>query len=384
MPTKTMRTSLALGLLTIAVAAAAQSSVRELRLVTEMTIDGEAEEFTFTGFALALPTGKVAFGDVARYELRLYSPDGKLLGRAGRRGAGPGEFAYNGRMAALSGGLIGDSIWVYDAKARRVSIFSTTGRFSRSISVVPLSSGPTSFDPLAVYRNGTLLGLQREWTAGRDEDSRMLVLRRASGAELSRIELKSSSTSISVRDPKTGQTHTWPVSGSSNVRYCVSQDGQSVGILRQSIIGDSAEVGISKLRPSGDTVASGRFRIATGARSRADANRFLSAFRADLRAAGHSIQYVELVARAMEQAMPKVVFPASALNCGSDGSMWILVRTPAGSRDWAWIAIDPAMRVIGRTRPANLWMLQPSMTSAITAQVSRDGVPSVFRMRVVR
>lgn len=83
--------------------------------------------------------------------------------------------------------------------------------------------------------------------------------------------------------------------------------------------------------------------------------------------------------------MPAVVFPVSGVRCGNDGSMWLSVDlNPMSGKAWEWIALDPALRMMGRSRPDNLWLLRPSTTSAITAKVNAEWVPTLCRMRVVR
>ena len=55
-------------------------------------------------------------------QIRVYSPDGRLLRRIGGRGAGPGEFENAPRF-----GVVGDTIWAYDGFARRITLFRRDG-----------------------------------------------------------------------------------------------------------------------------------------------------------------------------------------------------------------------------------------------------------------
>jgi hypothetical protein len=66
-------------------------------------------------------------GDVYVYEaqdveIRAYSPDGRLLRRIGRRGEGPGEF-----VAVWSFGVRGDTVWVFDNRLHRLTLFTRAG-----------------------------------------------------------------------------------------------------------------------------------------------------------------------------------------------------------------------------------------------------------------
>jgi hypothetical protein len=58
----------------------------------------------------------------------LFGPDGKLVRRVGRQGAGPGEFGSNNGMIALPDS--GIALW--DARNARVSFFSASGDFRAS------------------------------------------------------------------------------------------------------------------------------------------------------------------------------------------------------------------------------------------------------------
>jgi len=57
-------------------------------------------------------------------ELRVYSPNGDLLRRVGRRGDGPGEFS---QYASPTLGLLGDTVWTFDTNSRRLTLFNRSG-----------------------------------------------------------------------------------------------------------------------------------------------------------------------------------------------------------------------------------------------------------------
>ena len=68
--------------------------------------------------------GNLIVFEVAVPEIRVYSPDGTILRRIGRRGAGPGEFESPG---AFGFGLVGDTIWVTETFSRRLTLFDRSG-----------------------------------------------------------------------------------------------------------------------------------------------------------------------------------------------------------------------------------------------------------------
>ena len=79
--------------------------------------------------ALRLEDGVVIVANGGSYELRWYDKEGRFLRRAGRKGGGPGEFQFLRWLARYGR----DSIAVWDARNRRISIFDLDAVFGRSI-----------------------------------------------------------------------------------------------------------------------------------------------------------------------------------------------------------------------------------------------------------
>lgn len=75
--------------------------------------------------------GGLVVADGGSGELRVYDAAGRYLFKAGGRGSGPGEFQ---RLTALGRGP-GDSLWVYDFGARRVTIFTSSVEPTRTVRV---------------------------------------------------------------------------------------------------------------------------------------------------------------------------------------------------------------------------------------------------------
>ena len=72
--------------------------------------------------------GRLWIYDRPANRLFLFAPDGQLVRRVGRQGAGPGEFGSNNGMVALPD--TGIALW--DARNARVSFFSAAGDFRTS------------------------------------------------------------------------------------------------------------------------------------------------------------------------------------------------------------------------------------------------------------
>lgn len=110
-------------------------SNRSARLTEELRIDGR--DHTLVPFAqpsdaaIAIAEdGTVAIAQPLEMRIRFFSPDGDSTSSVGRIGEGPGEFLNVGRI-----GWLGDSLWVYDQRLSRVSIFTPQLKFARTIGV---------------------------------------------------------------------------------------------------------------------------------------------------------------------------------------------------------------------------------------------------------
>jgi hypothetical protein len=93
------------------------------------SLDGLPTQQLFSVFdAARLPDGRILVANSGTFELRVYSPEGQHLSSIGAEGDGPGEF----RSLWLIDVVGGDSIYVWDQRAMRVSVLDLDGRFARS------------------------------------------------------------------------------------------------------------------------------------------------------------------------------------------------------------------------------------------------------------
>lgn len=92
----------------------------------EIGVQDGPPEYTFSRVAdVAVGEDRsIIVSDAAAREVRVFSADGTYQGTVGRRGEGPGEFQATPMFADLSG----DTLFTFDARARRVSAFLTTGQ----------------------------------------------------------------------------------------------------------------------------------------------------------------------------------------------------------------------------------------------------------------
>ena len=81
--------------------------------------------------AIRLANGNIVIANAGTYELRFFSEDGSYLYTAGRQGDGPGEF-QRVRWVQPFGT---DSLVAYDLRHRRLSYFSVSGEYARSVTL---------------------------------------------------------------------------------------------------------------------------------------------------------------------------------------------------------------------------------------------------------
>lgn len=103
--------------------------------------------------ARRLADGGVVVANAGSQELRFYDVEGRHLHSAGGQGMGPGEYQDIGWMD----GYPGDSLLVYDPRARRVSVTSSDGEVGRSLTFGRMETGGAAI-PVGAFADGSLLG----------------------------------------------------------------------------------------------------------------------------------------------------------------------------------------------------------------------------------
>jgi hypothetical protein len=146
------------------------AAVPRVRLVEELRLDAEAEDFSVVGGFVAGPDGRIAVPLRQDYEVRLYDADGTRTATVGRHGSGPGEFQALGNL-----GWVGDTLWTFDSRLRSLAWFATDGTLLRAVPWPagirvhdPAIGGAVGdlayFTPVAVFGDGSMLGDGRFWT----------------------------------------------------------------------------------------------------------------------------------------------------------------------------------------------------------------------------
>jgi hypothetical protein len=114
------------------------------------TLDGEPEyQFFRITDAHRFEDGRIVVANRGTHELRFFDADGEHYRSVGGEGDGPGEF----QDLRLVRELAGDSLLTFDQRQRRISVFDSTGAFSRSLT----PQGLDFYQVLGALGDGTLL-----------------------------------------------------------------------------------------------------------------------------------------------------------------------------------------------------------------------------------
>jgi hypothetical protein len=142
-----------------------------LELVEEVRIgslDDPDSGFSAIGGVDVDRDGNIYAYEAQAAQIRVYDPRGRRLRTIARRGEGPGEF-QDGPLF----GVVGDTIWAYDMRLRRVTLFDRRGTVlltSRLDGIAVDLQRPGSIGyvmPRLLLRDGMFLGELRLYTARR-------------------------------------------------------------------------------------------------------------------------------------------------------------------------------------------------------------------------
>ncbi len=115
-----------------------------------------------TGMAVG-PEGRIYSAHPRESLIRIHGPDGWLAATIGGPGEGPGEFRS---LRAI--GLVGETLWAFDAGLSRVSYFTAAGDLIRTLDIPihfrgsPAEKSPPR--PMGVLQDGRVLGTEMAWS----------------------------------------------------------------------------------------------------------------------------------------------------------------------------------------------------------------------------
>lgn len=200
--------------------------------------------------AARLSDGRILIADAGAHALRFYDADGTHIRSVGGEGSGPGEFGQIGSVFLGPG----DSIWTWDWRLHRLSVFSPNGEFARSAQVDPPSGGTMSPRPFAAFADGRIVvGMNRPLRPGDPggivRDTTPLYLYSSAGQVADSLGawpgwesyVQSSGTGVSMTSRAFGRQATYTIAGSTlwvgdSDRYEIvaHEDGRPVRIVRRA------------------------------------------------------------------------------------------------------------------------------------------------------
>ncbi len=372
--------------------------VSETALRPDVRIDGYEQDLVPIGATALHPDGRIAFTQYQDGQVTVYDADGTRLASVGREGDGPGEFRYPQYI-----GFVGDSLWVWDSRHRRLSLFALgpEPRFLRDASVGGTSAhaGPDSLPmferatPRGVYADGTILAAV---TGSLDPEllssvGNVQYVRTTVEGEVrypvARVLRPPNLVTVS-RDLGNGRTTGMgtPLPWVMRSYVVAGSDPEDVAVVRTAADAETSLATVSVTRLAGqDTSWITEFRIRahpiTGERADSAVDAVVSRI-SDAQQAEWNMrnEYRNRV------TFPPVVPPLSEVLLGADGSVWVGLTPVPDYPDGTWIVLDgdghPSTRVTiaGDGRE----VVQASRDVVWVSEADSLGVESLARYRLGR
>lgn len=358
-----------------------------LTLTHEMKIDGVAEDFVGVGWVRVGRDGRIALAQNQDRLVRFYDAAGKPIGRFGRAGDGPGEFRNLSQA-----GWFGDSLWVHDRTAGRLTVIPQSlgeprviramRAFIRHITLrLPLFTGANieGITPAGTIVAGGIV-VEDSIVTVVPQELRNLQRAFATAGSLAGYDRfiatipEQPENDVSVG----GESYSVPLV--TTYLSAGAHDGSRVVIVHPEVAGRNAGTfAVTAIGTAGDTIFTRRHpvaleRIPAAQWQKAVDDRATSIAR--LRSADAAAY------RSMVRA-PAAYPPFVSVMVGRDGSIWLRGRIVQDER--RYVVLDPRGNLhgtfplrsafrIAEAELTNIWVMEPDA----------DGVQSVVRYRVSR
>ncbi|HKS05854.1 MAG TPA: hypothetical protein VJR92_06040 [Gemmatimonadaceae bacterium] len=390
----------------------AQPAVRKFALTEELRIDGSTFDLRFPyGFLLVNRTGQMAMADWINFHVRLFDPTGKSVANFGDKGAGPGEFNAvtwrGGQRADFDGGMVGDTVWLYDRTPRRLTYVGPSGRLLRMMLAPSMQYDAAAANPLrliggspvAVLSDGTLImkssnGRTDAATTRAPAESYYVAL--APGAKSYKVVARvpgAAGRKVSVTDPRTRRPIEWSLPFEPRPVDAVSPNGTRIVFAVPELVSSTTgKLTLTILGAAGDTIAVRSHPLTGVPLSRDVVDNYLRTLESEMRAvdARGVPAYDPAVTREtlskLRAAMPERRFSVGQMRVGIDNSIWISMMAPSGE-DTAWYIFDDTGNALGYVvhKPKNGHLLQAASRTAMwVMEYDDDGFAQIVRYRVGR
>jgi hypothetical protein len=368
----------------------AQLSAPRARLVEELRLDGNTEDFSPLGRIFVGARGQIAVPLRQDYHVRLHDSTGRRVATVGRRGAGPGEF-----QTMTIGGWSADTLWIFDIEQRRSVYVSPGGHVLRTVPLPP-SAAPMHeteagqlnwFVPLATLTDGTLIGDGRYTQSPRAAGEYPTLLRRF-------VRVTPSGDITVVADAPGYEDQPWylTVAGFGRIvpftatpHVALAADGSRIATLTTAITTRSGgTLAVTMLDANGRSVYAREFAFQGAPIPQRATDSALAAMlpRPGAATEGPADMPRRFQALARDR-MPPVYPPVFGIIVGQDGTLWITLRRT----DEGQIAVMLDARGMPRQsvllpRSTRIW--HATADRLWTTQADADGMHHVVRYRVVR
>lgn len=358
-------------------------SVPELRLASELRIDGASAGLTRIGTVAVAGDGSIAVSQPETSSVVVFDTKGVRIGRFGHRGGGVGDF-----RSVAGFGWMGDALWVYDLVQERLVYGTLPARIVRtaplSRDAVPEPSRaealPAAFSgilPLALYADGSIYASSIV-SGERAEPPVSATVRRYvrinPAGQVSRIVAEVSEALYVRRETAVGRSGS-RVPFLRGELHDVSPDGGYAATVKKHIEGEhGGRFDVILQEPLGDTVYARAYPFEGVPIPPALADSVIEARAARMGSRAMARLFRE------EAPVPVVYPPVTSVVAGNDGTVWVGLRATEGKRNH--LVLDP--------RGAPLGVAKMSESSRVMAAdrehvwvVERDtsGVESLMRYR---
>jgi hypothetical protein len=318
-----------------------------------------------------------------------FDKEGKFIRTIGGPGEGPGEFRN-----ALEIGFLGDSLWVYDPRLARVSIFSPTGEFAGIlVSQDVLLRLGTRFRVRGVLSDGRIVGSESfsRGPVGGEGVVPLVAVKVVSGPEGTVVDTLAQ---LFDRDPRwvlrlpSGQS---VIAGSDlqqSAVWSVQGDGGGIAIAHQpqAMRAGSSHFTLETVDLAGEstlllTVPFESIPLTRSLRQ-GIVSVFLERFERTIGAGVSTSALRSAIDESLQ--LPEILPPVSRLISGRDGTMWVereFSVAQAGNR-WDVFARD-GTHVAVLTVPGRVTIGAVSRETAWGIKRDDLDVPSLCRFRVI-
>jgi hypothetical protein len=358
----------------------------ELSLIPELRLDPTRENFSVIGSVTVGPAGEIVVPQLQEGKFLFFSRSGQRVTEFGRKGTGPGEFY--GANPFVDPGWVGDTLWLYDGRASRFTLVSTSGNLVRIVRLTPGLVPATDRFPAmsprtptqAYFGDGSTLvmaDMRAPYPRGFDTTSRPLIkLSPARRTEriVARVPWDMARTDPMVRVVG----FVWAARQLFYVLpvFTVSRDGAYIAVATTSTLSSrGGNYRLTLLRTSGDTVFSRVYQFEGNPIPRDVIDRRIAAIIAD------GPPNIRASLPELTKRMPPVYPPVHQILIGRDGTVWIGGHVQSGGQTWT--ALDPRGELFGTiTLPVNTAMSVVSRSHIWVTERDADDLETVVRYRI--